>query len=826
MPLKPTILTTEADLLIKLVRDAKEIGMAAAAKELNLPLKTVEAWANFLEEERKLSIKYKLTTPYLVYIAEKEKLEEPEKPKVIFIPKKEEAEKGVTDFEEEVIKKVQKEEDVLEDPEILVKAADKLADLENAIAKITGASTKRFEAEIRSIKADANKLKAALKQKKRTEAERLYKKISSKISSIYLSLKNIYDSSTAAPRQEKRETNALIEKAYSLLKEGRVEEAKAVYEELKRMYHGLPEEFAEKRSSIERDLMKIHSKLSADLEKASMNELKEAANRVQRLINNANAAISRGDFKKMEALYASMKQLFEALPAGFFKEKKSIEKIIIRFYEEALQKKETFLLRNLSFKTKKIRKLLREIMEAIKKENLSEAVDAYNEVRELYAAMPSGFMKERIALQNEIIPCYEQLSMVYKDALYEQMMAKAAEIRRLLAVMNQHLDSNSLGLAETTYKQMQQIYDELPKGFLKEKTDVQGEMLKVYEEFISKSEIMSSQQIYAKIAELRKILKEAKRYLDSKDYELAEEMYLELMNSYNALPPGFVEEKTKLRNEILEFYKQITLKIDQPFLQRTSSESSKTYHEVIRTLLDVHRAIEQRRFESIAPNYNHIKILFNELPLGFVHKNMRLRQEIMKIYNELQLYKKVLQLDGLARKKDYKAMNKLLGEILAIKNKLAAECPEDRELFSFVSQKHSYYVNEMEKNKKGLFKKKPKLREIKPMEVLAPEPVLRLLPEKTMPERHGIITEQIIREPRQITETIPRPAPRATPRPVFTKKIFKPETFKAEPRTITPKRAMPKSTIMRLKEREEDLREIKRKIDELKAAVKPQIKMP
>src|SRR3989338_3981616 len=68
MPLKPSTITTEADLLVNLLKDVKEISFADASKELGIPIETIEAWASFLEEEHLISVKYKFTTPYLAYL--------------------------------------------------------------------------------------------------------------------------------------------------------------------------------------------------------------------------------------------------------------------------------------------------------------------------------------------------------------------------------------------------------------------------------------------------------------------------------------------------------------------------------------------------------------------------------------------------------------------------------------------------------------------------------------------------------------------------------------------------------------------------------------
>lgn len=56
---------TPADELMELVRVKKKISMDAAARELRLPLATVQALVDFLVEEKVLGVEYKFTTPYI-----------------------------------------------------------------------------------------------------------------------------------------------------------------------------------------------------------------------------------------------------------------------------------------------------------------------------------------------------------------------------------------------------------------------------------------------------------------------------------------------------------------------------------------------------------------------------------------------------------------------------------------------------------------------------------------------------------------------------------------------------------------------------------------
>ncbi|PIN86356.1 hypothetical protein COV19_05160 [Candidatus Woesearchaeota archaeon CG10_big_fil_rev_8_21_14_0_10_44_13] len=61
------LVTTDVDRLIGLVQLKKEISIDDAAKQLGVSSKTIESLGDMLEEEGILHIKYKFTTPYLIY---------------------------------------------------------------------------------------------------------------------------------------------------------------------------------------------------------------------------------------------------------------------------------------------------------------------------------------------------------------------------------------------------------------------------------------------------------------------------------------------------------------------------------------------------------------------------------------------------------------------------------------------------------------------------------------------------------------------------------------------------------------------------------------
>ena len=59
------MLRTDVDEFLDLVKKRERISINEAAKELKIPLQTVQSWADFLVEEKILGMEYKFTTPYV-----------------------------------------------------------------------------------------------------------------------------------------------------------------------------------------------------------------------------------------------------------------------------------------------------------------------------------------------------------------------------------------------------------------------------------------------------------------------------------------------------------------------------------------------------------------------------------------------------------------------------------------------------------------------------------------------------------------------------------------------------------------------------------------
>jgi len=70
------MLRTDVDEFLDLIKKKGRVSLSEAAKELKIPVNTVQSWADFLVEEKIVGIEYKFTTPFVyMNVEQNEKME-------------------------------------------------------------------------------------------------------------------------------------------------------------------------------------------------------------------------------------------------------------------------------------------------------------------------------------------------------------------------------------------------------------------------------------------------------------------------------------------------------------------------------------------------------------------------------------------------------------------------------------------------------------------------------------------------------------------------------------------------------------------------------
>ncbi len=448
---------TRADELVKLVKRMGEISFEDAAKQLNVSPSTIEAWANFLEEEKIVSIKYNFTNPFLTVFEEKKKAGPGEK-----APKK--------------------------------PAASKKSTEETETTMVKGIN----------------------------------------------------------------EMQAMLAEAYIHLKKKEFDKAKEIYDKIKANYEGLPAKFLEKKKEFNTSLIKLSKNLDQNLSKISAREMEEKSQNIRKLLGMLDQEIKKKEVTEAIRVYGKIKKTYSSLPDGFLEQKLILQNKIIGLYELLISLREEQDMTDISVKKSEIINLLEELKQSMDEKNTPLAVKLYEKIRGLYNSLPEGFLQEKSELQARIIRLYGDLLSNYRKFTIDDINRKTRELQRLSELMKQRLREKDIASATSMYSQIKELFYSMPEGFLKQKTELQKKILNLYEELALELDRKSSGDFSLKYQKIDKMLKDAFGCIKDQRFDLANELYVQIINIYNSMPAGFLQKKTELRTRILAFYKDIS----------------------------------------------------------------------------------------------------------------------------------------------------------------------------------------------------------------------------------------------------------------------------
>ncbi len=696
MPLKPNLVSTEADQLINLLKGVTEISFADAAKELGVPIETIENWASFLEEERLLSIKYKFTTPYLTYVDEAPEKDEAKKTGIkLFSEKKSEVAEDASEVEQLIAKSSQHLK--IGEFKLAHQSIDmlfaKIKKLLESMAKTSNTKREDLDPKLSDLSARLKKAEELAGVGKFDIARGMYDEALARTKQLLEEAKlerKQHESDTLISKDKAKDVNALFDTAYKMLEQGRLDDSKRVYSQLKGLYYNLPQDFMERKNELEQDLMKLNKDLATNMERLEVKSMNNVTAKVREQMAAALGAIKKKDFEKANTAYEIIKQEFEKMPAGFLEEKRQLRSQIIGLYEVLVVNRRRMLLDDMTAKSMRIDAMLDGIKNNMAAGNINGAIALYNQVQALYSALPMGFLKEKIDIQKRILKVYYNLSSDYKKLNMRMLDTQSAEISKLLAQMQDSISKGSFKDAEKTYGEIKQRFSKLPKGFMQEKTGLQSKILKAYADLVTKSEEVTTREIDDKIFRMTKLVSEAEQYLKTKRYDMAHNIYADIIALYNNLPTGFIKSKAELRTRILAIYRELTINYDQPFLRKADKSSDQAYHQVLKIILDIHHGIGKGDFGALESGYRQIESIVETVEFDLEQKT-RLTQEIGKLGEEYVLLRKVNSLESLIAQKNMMKLKLELSQIMRMKQRLRVSSPEDKMLFDYVDHKFRAY---------------------------------------------------------------------------------------------------------------------------------------
>ena len=563
MSLESKKITTAADELLDLVMTEKEISFKNASKKLGIPVNTIENWANFLEEDKVLSIKYKMTTPYLTVFNPKASAGKKNE-KVVFDENLAEAEVKsnidlVSEFLNEISTRSSKGEfgeldqdydnvkgrlkallgHVLEkgqiSPQQKVKMSEEFARIEQKIAAASDM--------VKSSKFDsANVTYAALNESAN--------KLLEKVAYHYSFIQDISDPSLDGVKE-------LLENTYTVMKHGEMERAQDNYEKLKLMFTGFSKKFLSERSQLQQKILKLNQDIVINTQKFGIYRMKAAKVKIKSLAKSASKSLHNKEYDAASMYYEEIKKNFDGLPKGFAKEKQELEAMTLRIFDQIAKYKEKRLESRFVQVSGRINELLKQAHQHIEAGNIKKGFITYGDLNKSYQNLPYGFMKNKFELQDRIVEVQKLLFHRMEAQAESSVVAKTQEIIGMLATMNAQIPQGQLDAAGNTYNQINRSFTGLPDGFIKRKTELQGKIVDAYEALLKRRGHKFKDLFRGSVDNINRMIQETYQYANNGEYEKANASYKRIKSAYVELMSMKPERRDELRNKILTLYKQI-----------------------------------------------------------------------------------------------------------------------------------------------------------------------------------------------------------------------------------------------------------------------------
>lgn len=502
-------------------------------------------------------------------------------------------------------------------------------------------------------------------------------------------------------KEATKDVDALFNTAYSLIKQGKFDEANSIYEQIKQENERLPKELKEYKKDISLNLTKLNKDLIVNIEKYNLRTSIELSKYIDKKIPKLARQVELGNIQRAEELYTEIEAAFSAFPPGFEIRKSELKTKVIEVYKKLLVRKKELLIKYNNLKSQQIRKLVDEIKAALNSWEMDKAVAKYGEAKNLYAELPEGFAEENETLTKELFSLVPDLISRKKKHSSDEFQSQTQKLRTLIKLTYDSIRQGKIEAAERYYSELKELHTTLPKDFFTKMVDLESEILELEHHLLLHSKSSSLLMLKQLSSSIDSMLKSSKDYLKRNNVELAEGMYYELLSKYRQIPEGFIEQKTVIGVDILNLFREIMLKYDEDMLKGLDENTNQNYKKIIQLLTTLRGDIEEERLDAIEHKFSEISELFGKLPFRFVQDNTKLWKEVQLLSSEIELFQKTRELPD--HKDNPQYLNNTLAEIRKAYLQIAyqfQDFPAYSKLLGFVKNNYLFYYNML--NRTGL----------------------------------------------------------------------------------------------------------------------------
>jgi len=400
--------------------------------------------------------------------------------------------------------------------------------------------------------------------------------------------------------------------ASKLLKSNKFDEANTAYSELHVRMKNMLEKTRQQYTEVQ--------------EETSVDEKS-----MQKLLENTYNLLAQGKLEEAEENYDKIKQMFGVFSHKFVSERSEMQDNIVKLNRDLAVSSNKIKNQRLQEGTERINQLLKLTNQSIKRRQFPQATAYYMSVKKIFEWLPHGFLKEKRRLKEEILKVFAQIAKEREERLHSKFNLMAKQINGLLKDVRKQLGGGELHEALKTYKTLAKIYAELPRGFMKEKFDLQKGLVAVYNVLSVKLESSTEREIIVKTQKILGMLTNMEHQIHQGSLDAANRTYSEINSVFKRLPAGFISRKTELQGKIIDQYEKLLEKKDEN-KSTTFKNSAENLDKMVGA---AYGKLRSGNYSAADDLYKQIKAAYVKLQPTDIKQRESIRNRILALYRRI-----------------------------------------------------------------------------------------------------------------------------------------------------------------------------------------------
>ena len=221
-----------------------------------------------------------------------------------------------------------------------------------------------------------------------------------------------------------------------------------------------------------------------------------------------------------------------------------------------------------------------------KKDSVKRFLDLWNKISEAKFKWDEKIYKEINDAGESVKKELESITL----AVGRQKKA----IKRLIGKALSEIENKSYDAAAKLYSEISDMRDKIPEFMLEEKNDLNNEIFVLYEKLHNNIDAKFIKDFKASLLEVDSFINDSGSAMGTGDIEKSKVMYEKALESYRALPNGFLQKKIGLGSKLLGLYKELSIRTQIHGLQEQLGIGSFSYANAdsLRTLSEMVRGRE------------------------------------------------------------------------------------------------------------------------------------------------------------------------------------------------------------------------------------------